>query len=315
MITGKLAAGSEPGLGASSSNGISIGAPAGEAVGVQLFQAASGLGHLGIPGGSGALLLVNSYFSGTLTGGNGLAIDISGNVAPTADNTRSLGSASHRWSEIYSGTGTINTSDARDKEAITPVDPVLATALMRAIDPVTFKWRAADPPAVAATCRVVRQKTREVNVVRDVVERMGDKFIRRRVEETLEVPVFSEHQLHDETGAPLFDSGGSPILHLEADLEEIDGPAVTAPTPTKVNQRTHWGFVAQQVEEGLCGALGLDRGDPTQLRAARQRFAGLIHDDASGRYGLRDTQFTPILWTVLRGVLDRIEALEARLPA
>jgi hypothetical protein len=34
---------------------------------------------------------------------------------PTADNTYSLGYPSNRWSVVYAGTGTINTSDKREK--------------------------------------------------------------------------------------------------------------------------------------------------------------------------------------------------------
>ena len=42
-------------------------------------------------------------------------LETGGAVRPGADNTQTLGSASFRWSVIYAGTGTINTSDARDK--------------------------------------------------------------------------------------------------------------------------------------------------------------------------------------------------------
>ena len=44
--------------------------------------------------------------------------EVAGAVRPGADNTQTLGSASYRWSTVYAGTGTINTSDARAK---TPV--------------------------------------------------------------------------------------------------------------------------------------------------------------------------------------------------
>jgi hypothetical protein len=44
-----------------------------------------------------------------------MRIDKSGNITPGSDNTQTLGSASSRWSEVFAGTGTINTSDAREK--------------------------------------------------------------------------------------------------------------------------------------------------------------------------------------------------------
>jgi hypothetical protein len=37
---------------------------------------------------------------------------------PQADNTQKLGGVSNRWSTVYAGTGTINTSDARDKQDV-----------------------------------------------------------------------------------------------------------------------------------------------------------------------------------------------------
>lgn len=42
----------------------------------------------------------------------------SGTVRPGSDNVQSLGGGSHRWSVVYAGTGSINTSDEREKEAI-----------------------------------------------------------------------------------------------------------------------------------------------------------------------------------------------------
>jgi hypothetical protein len=39
----------------------------------------------------------------------------SGGLQPVSDNARTLGSVSTRWSVVYAGTGTINTSDEREK--------------------------------------------------------------------------------------------------------------------------------------------------------------------------------------------------------
>jgi hypothetical protein len=44
-----------------------------------------------------------------------LWIDNGGTVRPNVDNTQTLGAASFRWSTVFAGTGTINTSDERDK--------------------------------------------------------------------------------------------------------------------------------------------------------------------------------------------------------
>jgi hypothetical protein len=45
-------------------------------------------------------------------------IDSSGHLLPGADNTRNLGSGSKRYGTVYAGTGSINTSDEREKRDV-----------------------------------------------------------------------------------------------------------------------------------------------------------------------------------------------------
>lgn len=48
-----------------------------------------------------------------------MRIDSNGHTIPgTSDNTENLGSSSNRWATVYAGTGTINTSDAREKTVV-----------------------------------------------------------------------------------------------------------------------------------------------------------------------------------------------------
>lgn len=47
---------------------------------------------------------------------------------PASDNTFTLGSASYRWSVVYAGNGTINTSDEREKDQIQPIDDAVLRA-------------------------------------------------------------------------------------------------------------------------------------------------------------------------------------------
>ena len=64
-----------------------------------------------------------------------------GNITPDADNTRSNGTGALRWSVIYAGTGTINTSDAREKEPIrslTDNEILAAKALSKDIGAYVF---------------------------------------------------------------------------------------------------------------------------------------------------------------------------------
>lgn len=51
---------------------------------------------------------------------NAASLPITTAFAPTADNTHSLGDVTGRWSEVFAGNDTINTSDAREKTEIAP---------------------------------------------------------------------------------------------------------------------------------------------------------------------------------------------------
>lgn len=65
---------------------------------------ATGIAHIGFLDGAGNLLTQIRTDTGELR--------------PGTDNAKTLGSASFRWSVVYAGTGTINTSDAREKQQV-----------------------------------------------------------------------------------------------------------------------------------------------------------------------------------------------------
>ena len=65
-----------------------------------------------------------------------------GILYPDADNTRTLGDASFRWSVVYAGTGAINTSDEREKQDIAALDAAekrVAVALKSLVKKFRFK--------------------------------------------------------------------------------------------------------------------------------------------------------------------------------
>ncbi|EWY40651.1 hypothetical protein N825_34855 [Skermanella stibiiresistens SB22] len=282
---------------------------AGGVAGGMAYYEAGDLLLLSIATASGAARLQSS--------GGAFDVMASGALAPAADNQHSIGTSLRRVSQVFAGTGTINTSDEREKEDIRLIDAPLAEALLRAFDPVTFQWRDVDHAAVVETRRAKRQKTtpREVEIAETVRAEDG-RFIRVRRTVVERCPAFEAHPVHGEDGAALLGDDGEPVLHFEPVMEEVEEQIVARPAYHKANVRTHWGFVAQQVERGLCGALGLDPDDPAQRDQARLRFAGLVYDQDSDRFGLREGQFISILWASMRDLLDRVEALEAaRLPA
>lgn len=59
---------------------------------------------------------------------------------PGADNTIRLGSAAVRWTEVFAVAGTINTSDAREKNTILGVSLTLAQNLVDNIIPRSYVW-------------------------------------------------------------------------------------------------------------------------------------------------------------------------------
>ncbi len=67
---------------------------------------------------------------------------INGIARANTDNTRNLGTSSRRWSTIYAGTGTINTSDEREKQDISTLEAAelrVASALKGLIKKFKFK--------------------------------------------------------------------------------------------------------------------------------------------------------------------------------
>ncbi len=89
-----------------------------------------------------------SYSGGSATIGQGV-VQLEANglitplVRPFADNTQSLGLSSFRWSVVYAGTGTINTSDATEKTEVSPFTQAETNAAKTLAKEIgTFKWLA-----------------------------------------------------------------------------------------------------------------------------------------------------------------------------
>jgi hypothetical protein len=59
-------------------------------------------------------------------------------LRPATDNATTLGASGARWSAVWSATGTIQTSDARQKTDIAPSD--LGLDFIQALQPVSYRW-------------------------------------------------------------------------------------------------------------------------------------------------------------------------------
>jgi hypothetical protein len=66
-------------------------------------------------------------------------LTVAGQIAPAADNAYSIGTASLRASVVYAATGTINTSDLREKCDL--ADSELGLAFIRRLRPRSYRWR------------------------------------------------------------------------------------------------------------------------------------------------------------------------------
>ncbi len=58
---------------------------------------------------------------------------------PTHDNVVKCGNATYRWSEVFAGNGTINTSDEREKQQIGAIDEAVLKAWAN-VNFVQYKW-------------------------------------------------------------------------------------------------------------------------------------------------------------------------------
>jgi len=85
-------------------------------------------------------------------------LSVAGVVAPSADNSWSLGKSTARWSVVYSANGTIQTSDARLKTNIRPLSYGLREVMLLA--PVRYNWR--DPSMPGEKIGLIAQDVRKV---------------------------------------------------------------------------------------------------------------------------------------------------------
>jgi hypothetical protein len=244
-----------------------------------------------------------------------------GSVLPDSDGSRQLGGPSNRWSGVWSTSGTIHTSDARQKENVADVDTDFAVEMLNSVAPRTFKWKDQAEETKRIVHKVRKQRTemqtfdevvREVQVVNGVeVAVETKKQVQREVPVTRAIPVLDENgqQIVDVTPAKWHEGrmiapevSRPRVHHVEVmdDAEEVQEFV----TPAKANVRTHYGFVAQEVEAAVQGA-GRTTTD----------FAGLIKDEETGIYGLRMDQMVPLLWAVVREQQKELAALKAALPA
>lgn len=101
---------------------------------VNLGANAGGAGFTNVASGTGGVYAV--------VGGTTIAQFYASGLRPQTDNTLNFGTASQRWATVFAGTGTINTSDLREKQDISALDVAekrVAVALKQLIKKFRFK--------------------------------------------------------------------------------------------------------------------------------------------------------------------------------
>ncbi|NSX14959.1 tail fiber domain-containing protein [Cupriavidus taiwanensis] len=103
-------------------------------------------------------------------GANSFVAKAQGAFHPALDNAvaQTIGRASERWSTVYAGTGTINTSDEREKQDILPIDDAALDAWAD-VGFVQYRWRdsvAVKGEAARAHIGVIAQRVYEAFAAR-----------------------------------------------------------------------------------------------------------------------------------------------------
>jgi Chaperone of endosialidase len=85
-------------------------------------------------------------------------LTVAGIVSPSADNSYSLGKAGARWTAVYAVNGAIQTSDARLKTNIQPLNYGLKEVML--LQPVRYNWK--DTPASGNKIGLIAQEVRKL---------------------------------------------------------------------------------------------------------------------------------------------------------
>ena len=253
-------------------------------------------------GGNGNLKLLN-------TGAGAIVLDINGGTRfaveaavtrPGADNAYTLGSSAFRWSTVYAATGTINTSDAREKTDIADLPAVLP--LIRRLRPVSYRWKvgATSFEEIDAPELVREPLTEAVEVERERIDLSEGHAVLRMERHIEQRPVFDTVPVIDEAGHPVL-VDGVPRMAQVPRMVEVTRQRRTQRAVERPGRRVHLGLIAQEVKK-VADDLGID-------------FAAYVYDAESDRHGLRYDQMIAPLIKAVQEIAAQQDALGARIAA
>jgi len=262
-----------------------------------------------------------------------------GNILPGADDAQDLGSGSLRFDDIHATNGTIQTSDQRLKDnivdsslgldfvnALRPVKyqwkdytydvekEVAVEAKEAEYETVVVQEAIEAKEAVMGT----RQKTvsKEVEKTKTEIVEEDGKYVQKEVSytETVEEHQYEEVNLYDEDGEviglhkiPIMEEYEvEPAVEAVEEITEeklvseaVEAKDAVMETKEKTFTRTHFGLIAQEVEQVLKDS-SLTNND----------FAGLIYDEDADRYGMRYHELISPLIKAVQELSKKVTDLE-----
>jgi hypothetical protein len=243
-------------------------------------------------------------------------------VYPLVDNVAFCGTGTLRWSAVYATNGTIQTSDPQLKSDMRKLAdyPINALDIVRAVDPITFRWTVGGytMAPVSEEREVQATETRHRNSTR--IELRQGVPVQVPCVETTEVALFDEVPVTDERGEPVqvprmvrpaqYSDAGATLIEpavydgtapLTHHVPRMVRKAVMVDKPLpRTGKRVHWGFSAPEVKAAF-DAVGLD-------------FGGYVKTE-DGTEALRPDQLIPVLWRAVQELSAEMATLKAGRPA
>lgn len=256
--------------------------------------------------------LVTGSVSALTLGSSGVAT-FGGDILPATDDAQDLGSSSKRFDDVFASGGVTTTSDQRLKDNI--ADSSLGLDFVNALRPVEYKFKdytydvekdeAVEAIEAKEAVMGTRQKTvsKEVEKTRTEIVEEDGKYVQKEISytETVEEPQYEEVNLYDEDGE-VIGLHKIPITEeyeVEPATEAIEAKDAVMETKEKTFARTHFGLIAQEVEQVLKDS-SLTNND----------FAGLIYDEDADRYGIRYHELISPLIKAVQELSKKVTDLE-----
>lgn len=162
-------------------------------------------------------------------------LSVTGIVTPEADNTRTLGTGALRWSTVYAGTGTINTSDAREKTVVSALTANEINAAKQIAKEIgSYKWLSSvAEKGDSARCHIGLTVQKAISILEaNSLDAMAYGFIcyDKWDDVVVEHPAIEAVEAQDAT----FDEDGN---ELTPAVEAVKGKAAWSETTLKAGDR------------------------------------------------------------------------------